>query len=132
MRVGFIAVGYPLQPGPDAFCFGGILLASIALRLCARAWLVRATAQELGEQTRSTCRGLFLECEEPLPGRFRFAVRGITYNLHVREAWERTLNVTLPPTTDRSKVTLLIQWLSKQYPGPLPRIRRDLTRSKPS
>src|SRR5437763_584520 len=84
-RVAPAAAGCPLQGGADALGLGALLLAGSALRIGARIWLARAAAAELREQIRSTCRGLFLECDEPGPGRFRLMGGGRVDHLRVRE-----------------------------------------------
>ena len=127
-RLGLIAAGYPLKAGMDWSLTGAVLLGAAGLRLGARVWLVRGGGEELREQIRYACRGLFLECEEPEQGRFAFCAKGMRRHLRTLALGRRLQLVVLPRPGGHAKITLLTQWLSKQYPGPIPRMRRVLKR----
>jgi hypothetical protein len=122
-RLGMVLMGYPLEALADMTWFGITLLAAVALRFGSRAWLVRAEAGTLREQIETACRGLFLECAEPAPGEFVFTHKGNRWRLCVRGFGKQTQLVILPRVVGPGKVALLVHWLSKQYPGPIPRIR---------
>jgi hypothetical protein len=109
-----------------------ILAALLAggLALLRRVWLVRSGGEELRRHIQTACRGLFLEVQEPQPGRLRLTARG--------EHWLRLIPLTgrlqllvLCRARGSGKVPLLLNWLSRQYPGPVPRIRIVLKGGSP-
>ena len=121
---------YPLATAFDA-CFSALGLLSLAgLWLGARTWLLRATAEDVREQIETGCRGLFLVCAEPERGRFVLTAKGTTTQLRMRSLGRRMMCLRVPRLAGQRKVELLIQWLSKQYPGPVPRITIVLKRSE--
>jgi hypothetical protein len=130
-RLVLIATGHPLTEGWDWMLTGAALLAAIGLRLAASVWLVRAEAGDLRRQIEEACRRLFLACEEPQPGRFRLTAHSETQELRLAPVSRRLQLVRLPRSAARGKIALLVEWLSKQYPGPLPRLRRVL-KERPS
>jgi len=125
-----LLVSYPLETALDA-CFSALALLSLAgLWLGARTWLLRATAERVREQIETGCRGLFLPCAEPERGRFVLTAKGIATELRMRSLGTRLQLLQVPRPAGQGKVELLIQWLSKQYPGPAPRVTLVLKRSE--
>jgi hypothetical protein len=92
-------------------------------------WLVRCSAAEFREDLDRGCRGVLLGIKAASPSRIELEVRG-----HSRSAWViglgGTLTLAILPAKGKGKVTLLINWLSKQYPGPFPRPRIRLRRKR--
>jgi hypothetical protein len=114
-----------LWPLPD-------FLATVVMGLLAaylvqswRVWLVRATAAELHEQIQTACRGLFLGVAEDQAGRLELAAVGKPA-LEMRKLTPRVQLLELCPVAGPGKVALLCDWLAKQYPGPVPRLRFTL------
>jgi hypothetical protein len=122
LRLVLLAGGEPLEVPWELA--GTVLLGvvAVALVLGRRVWLVRATAQELRGQIETGCRGLFLGVREVHPGRLELAARGEPA-LGVRRLAARVQVLVLCRAAGPGKVTLLLSWLAKQYPGPVPRVR---------
>lgn len=120
---------HPLA-GADRGLVVMLLLAAVALRWGSRVWLVRATMAALRAQIEEACRRLFLACEAPAPGRFLLTARGDGRRLRVLTLGHRLQLVVLPRAAGHGKAALLVRWLSKQYPGPLPVMRRVLKERK--
>jgi hypothetical protein len=57
--------------------------------------------------------------------------KGNTQLLRSVRLSQRWTFVVLPRRRGRDKISLLIGWLEKQYPGPIPRLRIVLKRSEP-
>jgi len=92
-----------------------------------RTWLVRARADEFCERISEACRGLRLECRYQ-PGGLALVERQQMLLLGITRLHTRLLLVRVPSPPPRSKVALLVQWLAKQYSGPVPPIPIDLSR----
>ena len=131
LRAGLAMLCHPVQAGRDASLAVTALVGAASLAFGARIWLVRTTGEELREQITTACRGLFLEWEESLPGRFVFSAKGETRQLRTRELGDRMQLVVLPRLAGHRKVALLLDWLSKQYAGPIPRVPIVLKRREP-
>jgi hypothetical protein len=123
VRIGLLAGGYPLASVLDQVLTGFALCAAIGLGLVARAWLVRAESATLREQIETACRGLFLQCTEAGAGDFRLTAKTGVWHLRTFALSHRMQLVLLPRPGGPGKMSLLLQWLSKQYPGPVPRVR---------
>jgi hypothetical protein len=126
LRLILLLCGYPLERFGEQILTGAVLLSGVALLLSARIWLLRVAREALREQIEMACRGLFLECKEPAPGDFHLSARGKTWRLRMVSLSRRTQLILLPRVTEPGKVALLVQWLSKQYPGPVPKIHIKL------
>lgn len=102
----------------------GVLLAlTLLLRINWEAWLVRADVAGVEAQIAAGCEGLFIRWER-LPGEgMRLTARGDEAMIRLRSLGGRLTWVILPRPSGRGKVTLLVNWLAKQYPGPFPRPR---------
>jgi hypothetical protein len=120
LRLLLLACGWALEGALDVGATAASAALAAALLLFRRVWLLRARAADLAEQVRDACRGLFLKYEEPQPGRFVLTARGGSRSLRVRALGGRLLAVALPGGPP-GKFALLVHWLSKQYPGPVPR-----------
>jgi hypothetical protein len=91
-------------------------------------WLVRADVAAVEAQIATGCEGLFIRWER-LPGQgVRLTARGDESRIRLRPLGGRLTWVILPRPPGRGKVTLLVNWLAKQYPGPFPRPRIHLQR----
>jgi hypothetical protein len=131
LRLALMAVGYSVETAREAVLGGVALAGAAALCLGPRAWLVRAGYEELREQVRAGCRGLFLRHEEPSPNDFLLTAKEGTWPLRLRRLGGRLQFVIVPCPGGGGKVALFVHWLSKQYPGPVPRVRITLPRSNP-
>jgi hypothetical protein len=109
---------------------GVILFGGIGVYLQRRCWLVRVAGDEFREQIQTGCRGLFITVEEPRPGRFRLSAREGELMLELRRVVGRIHLLQVPTPPGKGKLALLVSWLSKQYPGPIPRVRIILHRSE--
>ncbi len=129
-RLLLTALGYPVAWPVD----GGLtilLLASIVGLLAARRfWLVRATEEAVRVRIQSACGGLFLPLAEPVAGRLVVTARGQEHRLLLVRLGQELQGLVLCPRPDRGKVRLLVDWLAKQYPGPVPRVRITLAGGK--
>ena len=128
VRAGLLLAGFLPEPWIDASLAGIVILFAVSRPWTARVWLIRVTAKDFREQIGTACRGLFLPCEEEQHGRFLFSAAGSTLNLRMYSIGRRLQLVVLPPVAGQGKVTLLVSWLSKQFPGPVPRVRIILKR----
>lgn len=122
LRLLLLAAGYQVETGLDATFMVGTLLVTCVLVLGRRVWIVNAREADLRQQVEAACRGLFLSCDEAAKGQFLIIARGNSCVLRVWSLMPRTQLVLLPPLACHKKVALLVRWLSKQYPGPLPRV----------
>jgi len=129
-RTVLLGCGYPLQSILDLVLTGSMVLTAGLLLLVRRAWLVRVTVEELREQLQTASRGLFLEVREPQPGRWVLVSKG-EHELRLVGLTRRLQVLLLCPPPDAGKVPLLLSWLSRQYPGPMPRIRIVLKGGSP-
>ena len=129
LRLVLLALGRPPATYLDLSLTTLALLGTVGLGLRHPIWLARVVREELSQQIWTACRGLFLTCEEPAPGRFLLTAKDGTWQLRTWSLSRRVQVVCLPRPAGPSKVSLLVQWLSKQYPGPVPRVRIVLTRS---
>jgi hypothetical protein len=127
LRLLLVPLGYPMRGTLEWVAWSGTLAAALIMNMCRRLWIVRVTADSLCEQVRWACAGLFLPCEEH-EKTFRLGKHGAAQILtfvSLSRNWQLLL---LPKQGGSAKVVLLLDWLSKQYPGPIPRIRLVLKR----
>src|SRR5262245_41281452 len=122
LRLVLLACGEALESPLDRALSGLALAAAVGLVLLRRAWLVRSSAAALREELGLACRGLFLDMQEPREGRIRLVGRG-EHELRMIEVGKRLQVLVLGPVPGPGKVALLLNWLAKQYPGPVPRVR---------
>lgn len=125
------AAGWPLEFGREGIPGVVFLLAVAGGWLAGRVWLLRSPADEFRQQLETACRGLFLKLEEARPGQVSLTASGRTASLGLRQLTANLQVLVLPQPGGMGKVALLVQWLSKQYPGPVPKVRIVLTRSEP-
>lgn len=113
--------------GAEWVLFSLLLVLTLLLRVRWEAWLVRADVAAVEAQIAAGCEGLFIRWER-LPGQgVRLTARGAESLIRLRLLGRLTW-VILPRPPGRGKVTLLVNWLAKQYPGPFPRPRIRLQR----
>jgi hypothetical protein len=122
LRLVLAAAGVPLQGSPEVIGTAVLGGAAMALALARRAWLVRATGQELREQIRTACRGLFLGVQETPVGRLQLVALGKP-TIGLWRLAARVQLMVLCRAPGPGKIALLCGWLAKQYPGPVPRLR---------
>jgi len=127
LRLLLIPVGYPMRGTVEWIAWCGTLAAALIMKSCRRLWIVRVTADSLCEQVRWACNGLFLPCTEH-ERTFRLGHHGASRILTFVSLSRNWQVLVLPKRGGSAKVVLLLDWLSKQYPGPLPRIRFVLKR----
>lgn len=89
--------------------------------------LVHARVEEVRGEVDEACRRLFLPQEEVRPGHLLLTAKGMTRVVRLRACGPFTV-IGLPRTPGAGKLALFFGWLSKRYPGPVPRIRIVLTR----
>jgi hypothetical protein len=95
------------------------------------AWLVRDSANNLRARIDEGARRLRLHADEPITGTIHITSRAAAWEIRITALSLRLQKVTLPRPRDQDKAALLVDWLSKQYPAPCPRIRISLTRRNP-
>jgi hypothetical protein len=91
------------------------------------AYLVRARADSIRAEIEEACRRLFISKEEPQPCVLLLGARGILVPVRLVKMGACTL-ILFPRPPGPGKLTLFFDWLSKRYPGPIPRIRVSLNR----
>jgi hypothetical protein len=106
---------------------GACAAAAVAAPFASRIWFVRAMQDEFRERLYDACRGLRLELCASSPDRMELVERQQAHSLRVRSLSKGWIVIHLPRATRPSKVALLVDWLSKQYPGPVPRIHIQLS-----
>jgi len=104
------------------------LIAVAAAYWARQSWLIHADANVFRERLDDACRGLRLEIREVTPGRLELVERQQSSRLGMTVLLPACLLVQLPRPARPSKVALLVDWLAKQYPGPVPRIHIRLSR----
>lgn len=127
LRLVLVPAGLPVDGVAEGAALALAAALGAALCLGYRVWVVRATREALGEQVRSACRGLFLDCAGEGPGTFVLRHKETAGRLRVvslSHHWQ----VLLLPGGASAKVALLVSWLGRQYPGPIPRVRIVLKR----
>jgi hypothetical protein len=130
-RLLVVALGYRVVWPVDGGLMIAVLACTVALAAARRFWLVRATAQELREQVQAVCGGLFVAVAEPAVGRLVVTAKGQEHRLRLVALAKRLQGLVLCPRPAAGKVKLLVDWLAKQYPGPIPRIRITLKGGEP-
>jgi hypothetical protein len=126
LRLLMIPLGVAMETPVDCGLTGFCLLTGVGLWLSGRVWLARIDEASLREQIQAACRGLFLEFTEPQHGLFVLIAGGCTWRLRLVRLSRRMQLVVLPQAAELSKAALLLNWLSKQYPGPVPRLHINL------
>jgi hypothetical protein len=92
-----------------------------------RVYLVRARPQSVRATIDEASRRLMLSKEEPQPGVLLLGVKGILVPVRLIRVGGCTL-ILFPRPPGPGKLTLFFDWLSKRYPGPIPRVRVSLNR----
>ena len=122
-RCFLLFVGYAIETRLDAILTGATLLSAACFRMNEKVWLIRVSADELRQELQTACRGLFLECEEKRHGRFLLQTKKNAWPMRFFTLTKRLQLIFLPHSRTQGRVSLLVSWLSKQHPGPVPRIR---------
>jgi len=118
--------GLPLI-GWEWLPMAGCLLVAGAAPLVRGTWLIRAAPDDFRRRMDDACRGLRLECRESTRGCLDLVERQQTHCVRIVAAGRACVLVQLPRVARPSKVALLVDWLAKQYPGPVPRIHIHLS-----
>jgi hypothetical protein len=127
-RLLLLALGASWAGPLDLALAAGSAAGAAGLLLARGNWLLRAEADALRQQLQYAGRGLFLPHAEPSPGLLVFTAKGSSWRLRLTELGRRLQRVGLPRPPVTGKMALLVHWLSKQYPGPVPRLRITLTK----
>jgi hypothetical protein len=112
---------------PELVLFVFLLLPALLLLVDWDLWLVRADVAAVVAQIAAGCDGLFIQ-QVREPGGVRLAARGVESHIRLGTLGPRLTWMVLPRPRARGKVTLLVNWLANQYPGPFPRPRIRLQR----
>jgi hypothetical protein len=107
---------------------GACAAAATVAPCAARIWLVRISPDEFRQRLDDACRGLRLELRQSSPDCVELVERQQVHSLRMTALSKGRILIHLPRATRPSKVALLVDWLSKQYPGPVPRIHVDRSR----
>jgi hypothetical protein len=107
---------------------GACAVAAAVAPFANRIWLVRVSLDDFRQRLDDACRGLRLELPQSCPDRVELVERQQVHSLRMKSLSTKWLLIRLPRSTRPSKVALLVDWLSKQYPGPVPRIHIHLSR----
>jgi hypothetical protein len=122
LRLLLIVLGLPLEDELELAVTVLAGVVAVALLLARGVWLLRTTAEELREQIQTACRGLFLDVKELRPGHLELAAPGAPA-LRLWKLARRVQLLVYCRATGPGKVALLRKWLTKQFPGPVPRLR---------
>jgi hypothetical protein len=128
VRLVLLTLGWPWSGGLDVGLAVGSAAGAVLLFGLGRYWLCRVQSAVLRQQLDEASRGLFLPYTEPQPGCLVFSTKGSSWTLRLTELTPGVQLVAPPTVAGAGKMALLVQWLSKQYPGPIPRIRISLTK----
>ena len=90
--------------------------------------LVRLTSNQFQELVQAGSARLLLSCETTSSRQLVLMGRNRTASIRSFSVAPRILFVLAPVSHPRDKITLLLRWLPKVMPGPLPRIRIALKR----
>jgi hypothetical protein len=93
-----------------------------------RPFFVHAPEASVRAEIDEACRRLFIQKEEPKPGELRLTAKGTTLVVWVMPQGRRSAMIFLPRTKGDGKLRLFFDWLAKRYPGPIPRLRVDLSK----
>ena len=101
-----------------------LLVLSVALIAARHVWIFRIDVENFRESIRDACRRLLLPFEESTAGSGFILMESsqVIRQLRLLMVCKGFVLVLLPYRSGRGKVELLMRWLSKQYPGPVPRI----------
>jgi hypothetical protein len=118
-----LLAGSPPQLSIEASLATVVILIVLTRKWIARVWIVRTTTADFWEGLENACRGLFLKCDERTDARCRLRAGEQSAELMMKTIGGRFQCILLPPLSVHAKLTLLVDWLAKQYPGPVPRVR---------
>ena len=108
------------------------LLAGICLCLLSQIFLVRLTADQFQALVHTGSARLLLVCETTGARHVTLTGRSRTATVRSFPVAPRILIAFMPVAHPRDKIALLIHWLPKVLPGPLPRIRIVLKKKSSS
>jgi hypothetical protein len=131
LRLALLAVGNSTVMEWEIAVGSSALAVGLSCLLARRVWLVRASIEEFRAVVADGCSGLFIAWQESKPGCFVLSAKeGIWQTRLVRLSTRMQFAVVRPPV-GQGKLALFVLWLSKQYPGPVPKIHIVLHRSQP-
>ena len=131
LRLALLVAGYTLEAAWEIAVGASALAIAMACLLARRVWLVRASVEEFRVRVDDGCSGLFIAWQEPTPGSFVLSAKDGTWQTRLVRLSARLQFALVRPPLGHGKLALFVQWLSKQYPGPVPMIRVILHRSQP-
>ena len=109
---------------PLLVCLGlGLLLWSLP-----RTWFVRLAAADYIDLTTSACGRLLLPSSQTKPREITLESRTRNAVIYIYRLTPKLLVTRLPSPKPHDKITLLVHWLGKALPGPLPRLKIKLKR----
>jgi hypothetical protein len=129
-RLVLLAAGFALD---GATLVLSVLVGVILLALAVsggRPFFIHSPEGAVRAEVEEACRRLFIQKEEPRPGEVRLTAKGTTAVLWLMPQGRSSAVIFLPRTKGDGKLRLFFDWLAKRYPGPIPRIRVDLTGGK--
>ena len=99
------------------------LVAGICLWPLSRLFLVRLTTDQYQSLVETGSARLLLNCETTMSRHLVLTGRTRTASIRIFPIAPRILIAVTPTTHVQDKITLLVHWLPKVLPGPLPRLR---------
>jgi hypothetical protein len=105
------------------------LVVGICLWSLSRISLVRLTTDQYQALIQTGSARLLLTCETTRSRHLVLTDRTRTASIHLYPIAPRILVAVTPPAHIQDKITLLVQWLPKVLPGPLPRLRIALKKN---
>ncbi len=121
-----------LVAGPDDPLNWPLTISCLVTGIClwplSQIFLVRLGADQFQELVHTGSTRLLLACETTGSRHLTLTGRTRTASIRSFPVAPRILIAVMPAAHLRDKITLLVQWLPKVLPGPLPRIRIALKR----
>ena len=108
------------------------LVVGICLWALSRISLVRLTIDQYQTLVQTGSARLLLTCDTAESRHLDLTDRTRTASIHFYPIAPRILMAVTPPAHIPDKITLLVQWLPKVLPGPLPRLRIALKKTNSS
>jgi len=118
-----LVAGYGITGAGDGIAFAGAGTVVLLLLLLQRYWLLRTSAEEFCSRMEFAGRGLLMETSKAAPGLVLMQTGRQQQEIWYRELLPRLLLVCLPSGRKQGKVSLLLMWLGKVYPSPIPHPR---------
>ena len=108
------------------------LVVGICLWSLSRLSLVRLTINQYQNLVQTGSARLLLPCDSTESRHLDLTDRTRNASIHLYPIAPRIILAVTPPAHIQDKITLLVQWLPKVLPGPLPRLRIALKKNNVS